>query len=213
MGGDEADGGGEYLVEALDGTHGHERGLGGDGFGALIENEDVGELDGAADLLEERGFLAVGLDQGEGEHGRPVFEGEAGEAGAAAEIEDILGCIAWEKMAGGKERLAEVADDHLFRGAQGGEVHALVPADKQVEVSLNGGKHLVVEIGGGNEGREQLSQEGVIHSDRINDELRGWDWLKRLEVEMDGAEPIARGAIRPRQWRFEQAMDDQIRRA
>ena len=70
--------------------------------------------------------------------GRPILDGQAGEAGAAAEIEELLLGVARAEVAGGEERLAEMALDHSLGCAQGGEVHALVPADEQREVDGDG---------------------------------------------------------------------------
>jgi len=55
-------------------------------FGATGEHIDVHQCKGADDFAEEGALLMVGLDQGEGEVGRPEFDGDAGESGAGAEV-------------------------------------------------------------------------------------------------------------------------------
>ncbi len=164
-GGDKAGGGGECLVELLDRAHGDQAGALGDGLGAGVEDGKAGEMEGPADLAEEGRFLAVAFDEGELQLRGPILDGQAGKAGAAAEVEDVLLGVAGEERAGGEERLAEMADDHLLGGAQGGEVHALVPAGEQVEVDADGGQQRVIEFGGGDEGREQVSQGGGFHGE------------------------------------------------
>ena len=55
-------------------------------FGATGEYIDVHQCKGADDFAEEGALLMFGLDQGEGEVGRPEFDGDAGESGAGAEV-------------------------------------------------------------------------------------------------------------------------------
>ena len=134
-------------------------------FGADVEDGKAGEVEGASDLAQEGGFFAVALDEGELEVGRPILDGQAGKAGAAAEIEELVLGIARAEVAGGEERLAEVALDHSLGSAQGGEVHALVPAGEQREMDVDGGEQSVVEFGGRDEGCEQSAQGGGFHGE------------------------------------------------
>jgi hypothetical protein len=123
-----------------------------DGLGTFVEDGAFGEVEGAADLAQESGFLAVAFDQGKAESGGPILYGKSRETGTAANVEDVLHRVSGEELAGGEKRFAKVAGDHLLRGAQGCEIHVLVPAEQQVKMSLNGGDEWVIEIAGGNEG-------------------------------------------------------------
>ena len=93
------------------------------------------EVESADGFAEERCFFSLGFGQGDLERGEEELDGEAGEAGAGAEVE--------ESSSGRKKRLdvdaseqafAEVAADDFFRFADGGEVGAGVPAQEDVEV-------------------------------------------------------------------------------
>jgi len=88
-GGDQGAGDGENGCEAFDGAQSDDvEGGGRKGFGAGVLYIDVGQCKSAGDLAQEGGFLVVGLDQGEGDVRSPEFDGEAGEAGAGAEVGD-----------------------------------------------------------------------------------------------------------------------------
>ena len=65
------------------------------------------------------------------EIGEEKLDGEAGESGSAAEVQQGF---CWGEMGGGEEAFAEVAADDLFGVADGGEVGAGVPLEEQVEV-------------------------------------------------------------------------------
>ena len=94
----------EGLFEVLDGAHGDQAGASWERrFGAGVEDGKAGEVEGASDFAQEGGFFAVALDEGELEVGRPVLDGQAGKAGAAAEIEEILPGVA-RSRGGGRRR-------------------------------------------------------------------------------------------------------------
>jgi len=162
-GGEEPGSGDERLIELLDGAHGDQAGALGDGLRAGVEDGEIGELEGASHLAQEGRLLAVTLDERELELRSPIPHGKARESGAGAEVEDVKGGIAGKKLAGGEKGLAEVARDHLLGRAQGGEIHVLVPAKKEVEMSLDGREQEGVEFGGGNEGGEKFAEGGGFH--------------------------------------------------
>jgi hypothetical protein len=78
---------GEDLGQALYGTEGYYvEGAWGESFGAGILYIDARQCKGAGYFAEEGSFLVVGFDQGEGDVGGPEFYGDAGEAGAGAQV-------------------------------------------------------------------------------------------------------------------------------
>ena len=164
-GGDEAGGSEQGLFEVLDGAHGDQGRALMERFGAGVEDGEAGEVEGASDFAQEGGFFAVALDEGELEAGRPILDGQAGKAGAAAEIEEVVGGVARAEVAGGEERLAEVALDHSLGRAQGGEVHALVPADEEREMDGDGIEQKVIEFGWRDKGCEQSAEGGGFHGE------------------------------------------------
>lgn len=124
-------GGDKRLIEVLDGSQSYEIGMLRERLGSCVKDSEIGEFKGAANFAQEGGFLAVAFDQSELELQRPILEGQARESGTAADVDCGEARIAWAELAGGEKRLAEVACDHLFGGAQRGEVHTLVPADEK----------------------------------------------------------------------------------
>ena len=123
----EARGERKSAIEALDGAEGDQAGArGGEVFGA--GGEDVGIIDdkGADDFAKERCFFLVRFDQGGFERGSPELDGEAGEAGAGAEVQ-VAGRgwrVAGEQVPGGEEGFAEMSCHDTFFVADGGEIHA-----------------------------------------------------------------------------------------
>ena len=88
----EPDSGGKHRVESLDGAEGHGVGCGsGNILGARIYYIDICQCNGTGDFAQERGFLLIGLDQGEANFGSPDFYGEGGESGAGADVEEVAG--------------------------------------------------------------------------------------------------------------------------
>jgi hypothetical protein len=86
---EEVGGYGEDLGEVLYGSEGYYvEGGRGQGFSAGVLYIDVGQCKGAGYFAQEGGFLLVGFDQGESDVGGPEFYGDAGEAGAGAEVGD-----------------------------------------------------------------------------------------------------------------------------
>ena len=144
-----SDGGG-HRVDGAEGD-GVEGAAGGEGFDA-VGPDFGGKAEGADGFLEEGGFFALRLGQGDGEGGVGELDGQAGEAGAGTEVEEGG---AGAEAGGGEEALAEVAADDVVGGADGGEVDALVPFKDEVEVEEElrgeGGRDVGV---GGEEGEE-----------------------------------------------------------
>lgn len=129
------------LVEALDGTQGHEGGGGGrEVFGAAGEYIDVRQCKCADGFAQEGYFLVVRFDQGDLRLGRPDFQGQAGEAGTGADIDCQRSRGGWERfvrgrrtgkqLASGEEGLPEMPGDDFFRGADGGEIDSGIPAEQ-----------------------------------------------------------------------------------
>jgi hypothetical protein len=105
---------------------------------------------GADCLAEKGGLFVLGFGQGDCDFGAQEGDGETGEAGSAAEVEEGGGCRV--EVAGGEEALAEVAADDLFGVADGGEVGAGVPLEEEIEVerelTIERGRRGVKKIGG-----------------------------------------------------------------
>ena len=90
-----------------------------------------GDGERADGFAEERGFLPLGFCEGDGDFGVKELDGQAGETGAGAEVEQRVGRT---DVGGGEEALAEVAADDLLGRADGGEVDSGVPFLDEVEV-------------------------------------------------------------------------------
>jgi hypothetical protein len=87
-GSDQAGGDGQDSVEAFDGAESYDIVTSSDGFGSGNLYIDVRQYNGADEFFEERGFLVVGFDQGEGYLRRPEPDGDAGESGAGADVRE-----------------------------------------------------------------------------------------------------------------------------
>ena len=167
-GGEKAGGGGEGGLEAFDGTQGHHLGCGGEVCGTAGEYIDICQCKAADHLPQKSRLLVVRLDQGEVDGGRPEFEGQAGKAGPGADVNTVVGrrssVVSGEQVAGGKQRLSEVAGDDLLGIADGGEVDAGVPAEKYIDV-----RRYIIQLGGrelgwcGQERLQQFRDAGGIH--------------------------------------------------
>lgn len=79
---------------------------------------------------------------------------------------------AGKQVTGSEEGLAEMAGDDLFRGADGGEIDARVPAQQKIDVR----RYLIQRgkgkrgAGGGRvveKGLEQLGDPGGVHGTRL----------------------------------------------
>ncbi len=129
-GSEERLGDGEHLVKALDGTQGYDIGGGGwVSFGASVEDFSVTKGERADDLTEEDRLLLVGFDESEAQGWIPDPHGEAGEARAGAEIEQVSDAgRRREEPAGGEEGLGEMSCYDTFPVAHRSQVHAGVPA-------------------------------------------------------------------------------------
>ena len=134
-GGDQAGCYWEGGVEALDCSQGYYvGGRVGVVLGASGEYIDVRQCKAAGDFAQEGGFLVVGFDQGQVDLGRPDFYGQAGEAGAGADVDqtDRLSRrdLGGEEVGCGEQGFSEVASDDFFLIVDGGEVDAGVPAEQ-----------------------------------------------------------------------------------
>jgi len=77
-----------------------------------------------------------------------------------------------KQVAGSEEGLAEMAGDDLFRGTDGGEIDARVPAQQKIDV-----RRYLIQRGGGKRGAgggcavekrlEQLGDPGGVHGTRL----------------------------------------------
>ena len=138
---DQGGGDREDVLEAFDGAQGHCAGFAwlgsGEVFGAAGKYIDIRKSNGADDLAQESRLLLIGLDQSEANVGGPDLDGQAGEAGAGADVDEVRGRVArdhttggGEESAGGEERFAKVARDDLLRLADGSQVDARIPAEQ-----------------------------------------------------------------------------------
>jgi hypothetical protein len=126
-------------------------------FQAFAANVDVSEPAGAGGFLKKCPLLGHRFQQG-GENAREsYFERQAGEPGAAADVEQ---CAREFHVPGEEKALAKMPGDALFRVADGGQVDFLVPAQEQVEV----GEDLVLLEGreAQAKGFEELAKPGFI---------------------------------------------------
>lgn len=139
---DQAGGDRQDRFEALDCAEGdHVEGRAGQGFGAGGLYIDVRQCKGAGDLFQECGFFVVGFDEGKRDLRRPEFDGDAGESGAGAYVGHSDPThhrghrgTQRKEVAGGEEAFAEVAGDDFFFVADGGEIHAGIPALEYIDV-------------------------------------------------------------------------------
>jgi len=87
---DEFGPGGQRRFDALDGPHRDEVERGRrESFCAHVLYIDVRQCNGARQFAEKRGFLVVGLDEGEGDFRGPEFKRDAGESGAGTHIGNV----------------------------------------------------------------------------------------------------------------------------
>jgi|HubBroStandDraft_6_1064221.scaffolds.fasta_scaffold190076_2 hypothetical protein len=105
---------------------------GGHGFNAAGP-DFRGETEGADGLAEEGSLFVLRFGQSDLNVGPQEGDGEAGESCSGAEIEECE--CAGVEVASGEETLAKVAADDLFGIADGGEVSASIPLEKEIEVS------------------------------------------------------------------------------
>ncbi len=82
----EAGGDGEDGGEAFDGAEGDQIAGVRERFSAVDLYIDICQCEGADDFAEEGGFLVIGFDEGHVDLRGPEFDGDAGEAGAGAEV-------------------------------------------------------------------------------------------------------------------------------
>lgn len=160
--GNQTGGDGKDGFEALDGSKSDRiEGRNGDGFGPASEYIDARQCEGAGDLAQECGFLVAGLDESERYRRVPELDGDAGEAGAGADIGESgfhhrgnrgHRGTQWKQNTGGEEAFAEVAGDDCFGITDGGQIHARVPAKEYIDV-----RRYMFEVSG-----RQLSVARVI---------------------------------------------------
>jgi len=79
--------------EMLHGSEGYyfgtgEVGAGGEDFGSVGNYIDVGQCKRAGHFAEEDGFLVIGFDQRQVDARGPQFQGDGGESGTGADVED-----------------------------------------------------------------------------------------------------------------------------
>jgi hypothetical protein len=78
------------LVEFFYGAEGDDLGAAGVVFGASGEDFDVGQFKSADGFAEECGLFLVGVDHGQAQIGIPDFNGQAREAGARADVDQVF---------------------------------------------------------------------------------------------------------------------------
>ncbi len=168
---DQAGGNREDLIETFDGAKSNDvGGRAGEVFGTAVEDPGVLEGEHADDFAEECGLALARLDQRQRDLRRPDLDGQAGEAGAGADVEQTdaagNGGVSREKVRGGEQGFANMSCHDIFRIARGGEIHAGVPAEQEVEV---GGDPLHLERGDSRRltgpGDERREQGGEVHRD------------------------------------------------
>lgn len=146
FGSDQAAGDRQDGFEALDGAQrDHVESRRRERFGAGGEYIDVRQCKGAGNFAQECGLLVIGLDQGERERRPPQFDGDAGEAGARADVSQSrshrrghrgfrrpfpLG----KQHARGEETFAEMARHDLFWIANRCQIDARVPMKQYIDV-------------------------------------------------------------------------------
>jgi len=152
---------------------------------------DVRQCNGTRQFAEERGFLEVGLDEGEVDFWGPEFQRDARESGAGTDIGNVVALpgdgslvasstteivpsflvvkgtsVTWQEHAGSEEALAEMPGDDLFGIANGGEIDTLIPAQKYIDVCRYiRDEFLVVDIA--DKGMKQFGDAGGIHAGRL----------------------------------------------
>ena len=168
--------GGCHIVDGAKGDD-VEQAVGGHGFDATGPYLDVLEGEGADGFAEEGGFFVLGLGERDLDFGVKEGDGEPGEAGSGAEVEEGFGF--GRDVQASEEALAEVTADDLLGIADGGEVGAGVPLEEEIEVrgepGEDGGGWVYVgaeergdlrfgEIGHGRDfGRERLASDAKAH--------------------------------------------------
>ncbi len=100
-------------------------------FGALGDDLDVGEAQFVDYRLDEARLFLGGFEEGELDVGQDEGEGDAGEAGAGAGVDDVEGV---GEEAPGEDGIEDVFDGGFTRVGDAGEVHHLVDFDDHVEV-------------------------------------------------------------------------------
>ena len=126
------------------------------GFGAGVEEGDVGAAQLLDGELEEVGALADGFDEGEVGVGAGDGEDEAGEAAAGADVGDALGGGNVPDQQGG-EGVEEVLDGGFAGMGDGGEAGAGVVGEEEAVVGEIGAELVGCDgegelAGGGEEG-------------------------------------------------------------
>lgn len=132
---------GNDLLDVSDGAHGGEVKLGRRGgarqfFQPLAADADLVETAGAGSFFKEGALFRHRFEEGDGKLGKSDLQGQAGEAGATADVEQ--GAVELE-VPRDEKAFTEVAGHAFFRRANGREVDFLVPTKQQIEI----GKDLV----------------------------------------------------------------------
>ncbi len=120
---------GDKNLEIADGAHGGEverrrrRGVNPifQAFGAHL---NLAESTGSGSFLEEGSLFRCGLEQGDGDPWESDFQGQAGEAGATADVEKFAPKL---RVPGKEKAFAKMAHHTLFRVADRREVDFPIP--------------------------------------------------------------------------------------
>lgn len=121
--------GGTHLIDGAEGDAGVTRG---EGFGAGCVHLGVGKVQRAECFAEEGSLLVLGLGERDGDLRAEDGDGQAGEAGSRAEVEQ--GGEAGGQGAGAEDGFEKVAAEDAFFIADGGEVGTCVPPLQKSEI-------------------------------------------------------------------------------
>jgi len=146
-----------HVVNRAEGD-GMELAAGGHGFDAAGP-DFCGEVKVADGFAEEGSLFVLGFGKGDLNVGPEKDDGQAGEAGSGAEVEECD--RANVKVLGGEEAFSEVAADDLLGIADRGEVSAGVPLEEEVEVCAKLGEESGGDIGFGEVRGEQVCDCGL----------------------------------------------------
>ncbi len=143
---------GDEHLQISDGPHGgkvecRRRGGGSEVFQAFAAHLDLGESTSTSGFLKKGPFLRYRFEEGHRDLGEDNLQSQAGEACAAADVEQVAAKF---QVAGEEKAFAEVAGHTLFGVADGREVDFFVPVEEEIKIS----KRLV------NLGEGQLQAKG-----------------------------------------------------
>jgi len=158
---------------------------------------DVCQCKCANDFSQKRDFLVIGLDQGDSDTGRPDLHGDAGEAGAGADVEDegvwAGVCFTLEEVARGEYGFAEVTSDDFVGSANSGEIDAGIPAQQKIDV-----RRYMIELGrsevrGFEKRLQEFGDTSSVHEVReMIVEGLGCRWNRRVRRKAEQWKPTLR---------------------